>query len=493
MQLAEPATTAWVLLAVGLLMAVSVLFSRVSARFGVPVFLVFLGIGMLAGSEGIGGIYFDDYRLAFRLGTLGLALILFDGGLNTQLSTLRRTAAPAGVLATAGVVATAGLVALGARLLGLSWQEGMLVGAVVASTDAAAVFSVLRGSGLSLRRRVGTILELESGLNDPLAVLLTVSLTESLAFGQGLSPHLLWQVPVQLAVGAGLGVVLGLGGRLLLRRVELYAGGLYATLTLAIALLAFALPTLLFGSGFLAVYVAGMVLGSGKLPYHSGLVRFHDGVAWLCQVGMFLILGLLVFPSRLGEVAWVGLGLGLSLALVARPLAVVGCLAPFRYPPRELLFLSWVGLRGAVPIILAAFPVMAGIEAAERLFHLVFFIVVVNALVPGGTVPWITRRLGLLEQDAPATPQAVLEIVSRRPLAGEIVSYTVWPALAVCGARVADIPFPEGSTLMLIVRGPELIAPRGDTELRSGDHVYLFCRPGDRPILQLLFGRQEET
>jgi len=492
MQLLEPATTAWVLLAVGLLMAVSVLFSRVSARFGVPLFLVFLGIGMLAGSEGVGGIYFDDHRLAFRLGTIGLALILFDGGLNTQLATVRLAIAPAGVLATLGVVATAGLMTLGARLLGLSWQEGMLIGAVVSSTDAAAVFSVLRGGGLKLRRRVGSILELESGLNDPLAVLLTVSLTEGFALGRGPSIHLLWQVPLQLAVGAALGAALGLGGRLLLRRLELHAGGLYATLTLAIGLLSFAVPTLLFGSGFLAVYVAGMVLGSGKLPYHTGLVRFHDGMAWLCQVGMFLILGLLVFPSRLGEVAWVGLGLGLFLALVARPLAVVACLAPFRLPPRELLLVSWVGLRGAVPIILATFPLMAGIEAADRLFHLVFFVVVVSALVPGGTVRWATRRLGLQETGGPTVPMAVLEMVSRQPLAGEIVSYTISPGLATCGARIAEIPFPEGSTLMLLVRGRELIGPRGDTELRTGDHVYVFCRPGDLPVLHLLFGQEEE-
>lgn len=491
MPLAEPLTTAWFLLAIGLLMAVSALFSRVSARFGVPVFLVFLGIGMLAGSEGIGGIFFDDYRLAFRLGTVGLALILFDGGLNTRWSTARLALAPAGLLATVGVLATAGLVAVGARVLGLPWQEGMLVGAVVASTDAAAVFSGLRGSGIQLRRRVAAILELESGLNDPLAVVLTVSLAESLALGQGLSSRLLWLVPLQLAVGAGLGLGVGVAGRFLLRRIELYAGGLYATLTLAIALLAFALPTILFGSGFLAVYVAGMVLGSEKLPYHTGLVRFHDGIAWLCQVGMFLILGLLVFPSRLGEVAWVGLGLGLFLAFVARPLAVACCLLPFRYPPRELLFLSWVGLRGAVPIVLAAFPVMAGIEAAERLFHLVFFIVVVNALVPGGTVPWIARRLGLQEEGEGPVPHAVLEIVSRRPLAGEIVSYTISSALAVCGARIADIPFPAGSTLMLLVRDRELIAPRGTTELRAGDHIYLFCRSGDQPLLHLLFGRQE--
>lgn len=492
MTLAEPATTAWLLLTIGLLVALSVVLSRAARRFAVPVFLLFLALGMAAGSEGIGGIYFDDYQLAFRLGTIGLSLILFDGGLNTSLATVRRALGPAALLATVGVVGTSGLVAVGGRLLGLSWPAALLVGAVVGSTDAAAVFSVLRGSGLRLRQRVGSVLELESGLNDPMAMLLTVTLTESLMTGEGFSFSLLWKIPLQLVIGASLGALVGLLGRELVRRVSLAAGGLYATLSLSLALLAFSASTLLFGSGFLAVYVAGMVLGSGQVPFRTGLVRFHDALAWLSQVGMFLILGLLVFPSQLGAVAWTGLGLGLFLALVARPIVVATCLAPFRLPVREVGFLSWVGLRGAVPIILATFPVMAGLGAAEQLFHLVFFIVVVNALVPGTTVAWATRKLGL-EGSRRETPQAVLEIVSHQILDGEVVSYTVSPALPVCGARVAEIPFPEDSTLMLIVRGRELVAPRGNTELLADDHVYLFCRTHDRGLLHLLFGQAEET
>ncbi|MGH9379246.1 MAG: potassium/proton antiporter [Thermoanaerobaculia bacterium] len=488
----EPTATAWLLLGMGLLMALSVVLSRVSARFGLPVFLLFLALGMAAGSEGIGGIEFEDYGLAFRLGTVGLTLILFDGGLNTRLARIRRALAPATILATIGVLATAGLMALGARLLGLSWPEALLVGAVVASTDAATVFSVLRGSGLHLRRRVGTTLELESGLNDPVAIVLTVALTEGLAQDRPFGLSLLWQIPLQLAIGLAIGLALGWIARILLRRIELDAGGLYAAFTVGLALLAFALPTLLFGSGFLAVYVAAIFLGAGRLPYQTGLVRFHDAAAWISQVAMFLILGLLVFPSQLGEVAWVGLGLGGLLAFVARPLAVAVCLAPFRFPASEVAYLGWVGLRGAVPIILATFPVMAGITAAERLFHLVFFIVVVNALIPGATVPWVTRWLGLKEH-APPPPRAVVEIVSHGLLEGDIVTYTIAPALAACGARVADIPFPEGTTLMLIVRDKELVAPRGGTVLRAGDHVYVFCKPRDRRLVQLLFGEEDEA
>jgi potassium/hydrogen antiporter len=395
---AEPLTTATLLLTIGLLLGLSALFSRASARAGLPVFLLFLAMGMLAGSEGLGGIEFEGYSLSFRLGTLALVLILFDGGLNTSMVSLRQGIRPAAVLATAGVAVTAMLVALGARLLGFPWPAAFLVGAVVSSTDAAAVFSVLRGSGVQLRRRLATILELESGLNDPMAVVLTLVLTEALAQGQapGLSvTGLLLEIPIQLTVGAGVGIVAGLASRRLLRVSRLPAGGLYPVLTLGLSLLTFGAATVLHGSGFLAVYLAGMVLGNGDLPYRSALLSFHDAAAWCGQVTMFLVLGLLVFPSRLLQVSWTGLALALFLSLVARPLAVFLCLAPFRHPWRETAFIGWTGLRGAVPIILAIFPVLAGVDGAKPLFDIVFFVVVVSALVPGGTVGWAARRLGL--------------------------------------------------------------------------------------------------
>jgi cell volume regulation protein A len=490
MTFSEPFSTAWQLVVLGVLLGVSVLFSRTSARAGVPVFLLFLVIGMLAGSEGPGGLAFEDYGFGFRLGTVALVLILFDGGLNTPLPSLRRAIRPGAVLATVGVLGTASVMAVGARLLGFSWTAAFLLGAVVSSTDAAAVFSVLRGSGLRLKPKVADTLEIESGLNDPMAVLLTMALTGSLADGRPLELSVLFELPLQLAVGGVLGVAIGYAGRFLLRWSRLPAGGLYPVLSLAIAFLGFGLPTLVHGSGFLAVYLAAVVLGNGEIPYRNGLVRFHDTAAWCGQVTMFLVLGLLVFPSRLLEVAWVGLALGLLLAFVARPLVVILSLLPLGFRPREALFVGWVGLRGAVPIILAIFPVLAGVPGAKRLFDVVFFMVVATALVPGATVAWVTRKLGLASGEPPPS-QAVLEINSTQLLNGDVISYHVDPALPVAGATIADVPLPPGVSVLLIVRGPELVTPRGDVELRPGDHVHLFCRREDRPLLSLLFGRPE--
>ena len=487
----EPAATALLLATFGLLLAVSVLFSRASERFSVPLALVFLGIGMLAGSEGIGRIAFEDYGFAFRLGTVALALILFDGGLNTPRAAVRQVLRPAAALATVGVIGTAGLVAAAAHALGFVWPQALLLGAVVSSTDAAAVFSVLRGSGIQLKRRVGATLEVESGLNDPVAFLLTTALTgHLLAPAEPLGWRLAVDVVGEIAVGGALGAAVGFGGRALLRRVRLPATGLYPALTLALALLAFAVPTLVHGSGFLAVYVAAVLLGDGQLPYRHGILRVHDALAWLSQIAMFLLLGLLVFPSRLVEVGWVGLALALFLAVVARPLVVALCLLPFRYTARDAGYVGWVGLRGAVPIILATFPVLAGAPGAGRIFDVVFFIVVVNALVPGATVPWVTRRLGLESAEPPA-PRAVLEIESMQPLKGELLSFYVDEALAVAGVPMSELPFPEGAAATLIIREREMIAPKGHTTLAAGDHVYVFARPEDRPLIQLMFGRPE--
>lgn len=487
----EPRLIALVLVTVGALMALSALTSRLTGRLGVPLLLVFLAVGMLAGKDGL-GINFSDFGLAYQLGTAALAMILFDGGLNTAARDVRAGVKPAAALATVGVLATAALVSLAAWLFGTAPLHAVLLGAIVSSTDAAAVFSVLRGSGIQLRKRVGITLELESGLNDPMAVLLTVVGTRLLMGTEQLTAWLLVQVLGELAIGAALGALIGVAGRQLLVRARLAAGGLYPVMTLAIAMIAYGLPTLVHGSGFLAVYVAAVVIGNAKqLPYRAGLLRVHDAAAWVAQVGMFLVLGLLVTPHRLLDVAPLGLALGLVLAFVARPVAVALSVAPFGYSLKELGYLAWVGLRGAVPIILATYPVMAGAPGALDTFHLVFFIVVVNAVIPGSTIRWVTDRLGLRSAEPPP-PAAVLEVTSTQQLAGKVLAFHVDKASAASGVAIRELPFPPETAVMLIVRAGAMIAPRGDVTLQPADHLYVITTDGDEQLVRLIFGQQEE-
>jgi cell volume regulation protein A len=484
----EPHATALLLVVFGALMAFCVLFTRTLDRAGVPVVLIFLILGMLGGSEGLGGVAFDNYAVAFRLGTIALILILFDGGLNTSWYAIRRSAAPAGILATVGVAGTAGLLAVIGRLFGLPWTEAILIGVIVSSTDAAAVFAVLRGGSIRMKERVGNTIEVESCINDPMAVILTVAAIEAVRGGSFSVSSLLISVPLQLVIGGVVGVAVGYGTRVLLGRTSFNTGGLYPVVTLASAFIAFGAGTVANGSGFLAVFAAAAVLGNGPLPYKSGLARVHDSIAWMCQVSMFLMLGLLVFPSKLTNVALVGLCLGLALAFIARPLIVTLCLLPFRWPFKEIACVGWVGLRGAVPIILATFPVMAGIDGSDRIFHIVFFIVVVSALVPGASILPLTRYLKL-NVPLPPAPAAGLEMHSLRRLDGDIRVFFIDDSVAVCNARLSEVNFPDGSAAILVVRGDHLLAARGNTELKAGDFVYVFCRKEHDPYLGLLFGK----
>lgn len=489
----EPFSTAFVLVAAGVLLIACAILSRGSKHIGIPAALIFLAVGMAAGSEGIGGIPFEDYPFAFRLGTAALTMILFDGGLNTPLAVIKGGLTIAGTLATAGVLGTAGLVAIVAHMLGLPWLEAMLLGAIISSTDAAAVFSLLKGSGLHLRKRVASILELESGLNDPMAVIITAAATDAIATKTPLGWHVLIEILLQISMGAVGGLFIGYGGRFLLTRLRLSPGGLYPVLSIGLALIAFGMPTLLFGSGFLGVYVAAVIMGNARIPYRSGLVRVHEAIAWFAQVVMFLVLGLLVFPSRLWAIAPLGMVIALFLAFVARPVVVALCLLPFRLPGKEVFYIGWVGLRGAVPIVLGMFPVLARIPHAELIFNVVFFVVVINALIPGATVQWLTRHIGLESHDPPPSP-AVLEINSTQLLLGDIVSFYIGDASIVSGKKISEIPFPEGAGAMLLIRGQEMTAPRGPTILEAGDHLYVFCRPHDRAFVHLMLGSaQSET
>lgn len=486
----EPFSIALLLTAAGTLLLISVLFSRPSEKIGIPAVLLFLGIGLIAG--GWLPVPFDNYDLAFRIGTVGLVLILFDGGLNTPWKSARAQLAPASVLATVAVTGTAVLVAVAGWLLGLGWLEALLLGAIVSSTDAAAVFSALRGSGVQLRRRVGSTLELESGLNDPMAVILTITLTSVLIGEVPFSfAAFIGDILVQLAIGLAAGLAIGWFGRKLLEVIRVPAAGLYPALTLALALLAFGLPTLFLGSGFLAVYIAALTLDNQRLPYRSGILRVHDAMAWLAQISMFLVLGLLAVPELLAAAGWRGLVLALVLALIARPVMVALCLIPFRFEARETGFISWVGLRGAVPILLATYPVMMGLDRSHELFHLVFFVVVINAIIPGATVRWAVSLMKV-ERAGLERPQPVLEINAIEALPAQIISFFIDPAAMVAGIRAGSLPLPAGADILLLIRKNQVVPVGPDTVLEPGDHVHVLLKPEDKRAVELLFGLREE-
>jgi cell volume regulation protein A len=481
------------MLLAGLLLALGVASSRVSARLGLPVLVLFLGVGMLAGSDGLGRVPFEDYALANAVGTVALALILFDGGLRTGLPAVRAAWRPALALSTVGVALTAGLVGLAAAwVLDLPLLHGLLLGGIVGSTDAAAVFATLRSSGLALPERLGATLEVESGSNDPMALFLTVGLT-GLAAGtaeSGASLGLLFVL--QFGVGGAVGVGVGRASSWAVARAGLEAPALYPVLAVALGLVAFGGAAVLGGSGFLAVYVAGIVLGNGPLAFRRGTLLVLDAAAWLAQIALFVLLGLLSFPSRLLAVAPEGLLIALALVLVARPLAVAASTVPFGFGPREVAFLSWGGLKGAVPITLATFPLLAGVEGAALLFDVVFFVVVVSALAQGWSLPALARRLGIGRPADPAPPVRV-ELHALRDLDGDVVDYTVAPSARVAGQHLRDLALPDGSAVTLVVRDGRVVVPRGATALRPGDHVFVAVRTDLRPLLDRLFDPDAET
>jgi cell volume regulation protein A len=385
------------LFGLGLLLLLTVLAGNLSSRFGLPALIGFLALGMLAGSDGPGGIQFENYPLAQMIGVACLVFILFSGGLDTVWNEVRGGAVPAAVLATLGVVISAGIVAVAAMLLlDFSPLQGFLLGAVIASTDAAAVFAIMRSHGLPLNGRVQGLIELESGSNDPMAIFLVgaalMLITVPGAGLFGLVPDFL----IQMVVGAATGAAVGLGMVLILKRMRLQVGGLALVVSVAAALLSYGLAGVLKGNGFLAAYLAGIVAGSRDFPGKRTISLFQDGAAWLAQVVMFLTLGLLVFPAQLPAVVAPGLAITAVLMLVARPVSVFLCLAPFpAYGWREKLFVSWAGLRGAVPIVLATFPIVAGVEGAQTIFNIVFFVVLLSSLIQGPTLGWMARRLAI--------------------------------------------------------------------------------------------------
>ncbi|MBK1717541.1 potassium/proton antiporter [Thiocystis violacea] len=470
-----------------LVLFVSVLASVVTSRLGAPLLLVFLVIGMLLGEDGPGGIAFGDIQLAHLLGSLALAIILFDGGLATPYKDFRVGLKPALGLATLGVAVTAAVTGLFAVWwLELRWLEGLLLGAIVGSTDAAAVFSLLRSRGLELKQRVGATLEIESGSNDPMAVFLTIALIELLLVDQA-NPGLI--LLMEFFRQMGLGMLIGIGGGFalvwLINRLEM-SPGLHPLAIMAGGLSLFGITAALDGSGFLAIYLVGLVIGNRPLHSRLEIKRFHDGIARLAQIGMFLMLGLLVTPSALLPVAPDALLFAGVLILIARPLAVGLCLLPFRFPWREQLFLAWVGLRGAVPIILALFPLLAGLDQAPMIFNIVFFVVLVSLLIQGWTVTSFAR---LLDLEIPPTTHRVqrveLDIPGQQEL--ELVGYRLAENAPVIQDRRAEPRLPKGARLVAVLRDKHLLETSAPLDPRANDYVYLLADPRDLAELDRLF------
>lgn len=481
-----------ILLLAAVLILFGVVSSKASARLGLPVLVLFLFVGMLAGERGIGGIAFDSSGAAHALGTVALALILFDGGLQTPLSSIRAVWKPASLLATLGVLVTALITGLAAAwILGLSALEGLLIGAIVGSTDAAAVFAQLRNAGIHIRRRLKSTLEVESASNDPMAIFLTVGLLEVLVNDVPLGFGLLTMFVQQMGVGAAVGLAVGWAAVAVINRIRLQASGMYPVLVTACGLLAFGLAANLGGSGFLAVFVAGVVIGNRRFVFQRGVFLFHDGLAWLSQITMFVVLGLLVDPKGLLEVWFEGLLIACVLIFIARPLAVVPMLRPFGFTRNEIALVSWVGLRGSVPIVLAIFPLIFGAAAAPLIFNVVFFVVLISATVQGGTLAHVARRLGLAEEP-PAKPAATLEITALDKVNADIVEYTLAPDSRAVGRRLSQLALPESTVVAMVTRGEEVIPPRGSTALHANDNLFAVLRPDTRPFVDRAFAQAGE-
>lgn len=459
----------------GVLLFISVLASTVSARLGLPLLLLFLIVGMLAGEEGPGGVRFNDFASATLVGHLALAVILLDGGLRTRIASFRVALWPATVLASWGVIGTAGLLGVFATwLLDVDWRMGMLLAAIVGSTDAAAVFALLRNSGVRLNERVKATLEIESGANDPMAILLVTILVEMLLMPEQAG---WWRFFTMLFAQLTLGALMGGIGGLILARLLIklkLAEGLYALLIVSGGLMVFAATNLAGGSGFLAVYLAGLVVGNRRCHATEHVLRVMDGLAWLAQAGMFLVLGLLVTPSLLLDHAAEALAMAVFLMLVARPIAVVIGLWPFKYQPRELAYVSWVGLRGAVPIVLAIVPVMMGVPDSRLLFDVAFAVVLVSLLVQGATVPVAARwlKVEVPPQDEPVDRR---EVWVGDKAALDLLEYKVVSGSAAEGRHPDDIAAARGGLAVRcvsVVRRGKLLPLQIDTRLQEGDSVW---------------------
>lgn len=478
------------ILLAGALLALGIGAALIADRVKVPGLLLFLGLGMLVGSEGIGGVEFDDAELTRTLGTIGLVLILFEGGLSAGWKEIRPVLPTAISLGTLGTILTALIAGFAsAWILGLTTLEGMILGSAIAATDSAAIFAVLRGS--KLRRKIARSLEGESGMNDPVALLLVTGFIAWIEEpGYGL-PDMVGELVLKLGIGAVLGVAIGIAARGTFRRLDYPTQGLYPVASIATAGIAYGLTEVLHGSGFLAVYLTALALGTGAVPGKRTIVAFHQGLGWVSQISLFFLLGLLVFPSRLLDVAGEALLISALLIFVARPLAALVASLVARFSLRERLMLGWAGLRGAIPIWLATFPVIAGLDTGGEIFNIIFFVVVTSTLIQGVSFEPLARRLRLTSAES-AIPRPLVESGTIRRLGGEVFAYRVDEDAAIVGRPVRDLRLPREAIVNVIVRSREAIPPRGSTEIEGGDELHVLVKAAARPEVEELMRRWRE-
>ncbi len=466
----------------------AILGSKAATKTGVPVLLLFLLLGMLAGSDGPGGFYFDNAGLAQSVGVVALAFILFSGGLDTPWKDVQPVLKQGLALSTLGVTLTALLVGwFASSLLGFSLAEGVLLGAIIASTDAAAVFAVLNSKSVRLSGRIKELLELESGSNDPMAVFLTIGMLQLIS-NPGQSPlSLIPMFLFQMGLGALFGIVIGRGSVVIINRLRLEYDGLYPVLSFALVLLTYGMTAAVGGNGFLAVYLAGLVMAQQDFVHKRSLLQFHDGLAWLMQIGMFVTLGLQVFPSRLPAVALSGLLVALFLIFLARPLSVFIALAPTQLRLREKVFISWVGLRGAAPIVLATFPLLAGVAQADVIFHLVFFIVLTSVLLQGTLIIPMAKWLKVYD-DSPQRLSPLAYVMRDNTITNDLVEIRIPPNAPAVDKQIVDLHLPEDALIVLIGRGGDMLVPRGGTILEVGDTVVVMVNKATAVHVRRILG-----
>lgn len=460
-----------ILFTAALLLISSIIASKTAGKAGIPVLLLFLGIGMLAGTEGIGKISFRDPSAAQFLGITALIFILFSGGMDTKWQSVRPVLAPGLFLSTLGVFLTALVVGAFAHLvLGFSFLEGLLLGAIVSSTDAAAVFSILRSKAMGLKGNLRPLLELESGSNDPMAYFLTIGLTSLIAIEGFTISQLVPLFVLQMLIGGIGGFLLGKGIVFLTNKIDLEYEGLYPVLMLGLVIMVYVLTNHMNGNGFLAVYVAGLTVGNGRMVHKKSLIKFFDGVAWLMQIIMFITLGLLVYPLQVIPVIGMGALIALFLIFVARPFGVFVSLMFFKYKLREKLFVSWVGLRGAVPIVFATFPLLVGIEKSNMIFHIVFFIVISSVALQATTLPYVAKLLHLAVPKG-LKRKSLLDLELSEDFKNALVEIELPENSKIDGKRILDLDFPRTCLIVLINRENKFITPNGLTVIKTGDRL----------------------